>query len=54
MPGYLKIGMTSRAPEERARELSQGTGVAVPYVVAFAGLVAHKVGWDEEVPRYAH
>jgi len=36
MPGYLKIGMTTSTPEERARELSQATGVAVPYSVAFA------------------
>ncbi len=28
MPGYLKIGMTTRSPEERARELSNSTGVA--------------------------
>jgi hypothetical protein len=43
MPGMLKIGMTSRTPEERARELSQGTGVAVPFSVAFS----------EEVPDCA-
>lgn len=36
MPGYLKIGMTTRTPEERAREISQGTGVAIPYTVAYA------------------
>jgi T5orf172 domain/Domain of unknown function (DUF5655) len=36
MPGYLKIGMTSRTPEERAREISQGTGVAAAYNVAYS------------------
>ena len=36
MPTYLKIGMTSRTPEERARELSQATGVPVPYTVAYS------------------
>jgi hypothetical protein len=36
MPGLLKIGMTSRTPEERARELSQVTGVPVPYSVAYS------------------
>lgn len=36
MPGYLKIGMTTRTPEERAREISQATGVPIPYTVAFA------------------
>lgn len=39
MPGMLKIGMTSRTPEERAREISQATGVAVPYSVAYAEAV---------------
>jgi hypothetical protein len=36
MPGYLKIGMTKRTPDERARELSQSSGVAVPYAVAYS------------------
>lgn len=36
MPGYLKIGMTERTPEERARELSQVTGVPVPFNVAYS------------------
>jgi T5orf172 domain len=32
----LKIGMTTRMPEERARELSQGTSVPAPFVVAYS------------------
>lgn len=36
MPGYLKIGMTTRTPDDRARELSQASGVAVPYAVAYS------------------
>jgi hypothetical protein len=36
IPGLLKIGMTARAPEERARELSQGTGVPAPFSVAYS------------------
>ncbi len=43
MPGFLKIGMTERTPEERARELSQATGVAVAFSVAYS----------EEVPDCA-
>jgi hypothetical protein len=39
MPGMLKIGMTRRTPEERARELSRATGVPVPFRVAFAEYV---------------
>src|SRR5438128_1100387 len=36
MQGLLKIGMTERTPEERARELSNTTGVPVPYSIAFS------------------
>lgn len=39
MPGYLKVGMTERTPEERARELSQVTGVPVPFSVAYSETV---------------
>ena len=34
-PGILKIGYTSNTPEERARQLSNATGVALPYVVEY-------------------
>lgn len=40
MPGYLKIGMSTRTAEDRARELSQGTAVVVPFSVAFSEEVA--------------
>ncbi|WP_444878450.1 GIY-YIG nuclease family protein [Citrobacter koseri] len=36
MPGIFKIGMTTTSPEVRAREVSQGTGVPMPYVVEHA------------------
>jgi Holliday junction resolvasome RuvABC ATP-dependent DNA helicase subunit len=36
MPGLVKIGKTEREPDERAKELSCGTGVATPFVVAYA------------------
>ncbi len=35
MPGLLKIGLTSRSPEERARELSSPTGVPTEYTVEY-------------------
>lgn len=35
MPGLVKVGKTSRLPTERARELSNATGVAIPFIVAF-------------------
>lgn len=34
IPGAVKIGKTTRSPEDRAKEVSQGTGVPTPYVVA--------------------
>jgi hypothetical protein len=36
MPGIYKIGMTTATPEIRAREVSQGTGVPLPYTVELA------------------
>jgi len=35
-PGIFKIGYTSNTPEERARQLSNATGVALPYEVEYA------------------
>ena len=40
MEGFLKIGKTTREPESRAKELSQATGVATPFYVAFSIQVA--------------
>jgi len=33
MPGLVKIGMTQNDPEERARQLSQGTGTPASFAV---------------------
>lgn len=41
MPGMLKIGRTRNSPDERARELSRPTGVALPFVVA----------WEQRFPH---
>ncbi len=35
MPGLSKVGCTTRAPHDRAAELSGVTGVATPFVVAY-------------------
>ena len=35
-PGLLKIGYTKNTPEERAKQISSGTGVALPYKVEWA------------------
>ena len=40
MPGLLKVGMTSRSPEDRAKELHT-TGVALPFKVEFAKKVTN-------------
>ena len=34
MPGIAKVGRTTRAPRDRAAELSGVTGVATPFIVA--------------------
>ena len=38
--GLVKIGKTTREPQSRAKELSQATGVATPFYVAFSIEVA--------------
>ena len=35
MPNLVKIGKTTRCPEQRAKELSSGTGIASPFFVAY-------------------
>lgn len=35
-PGLLKIGYTSLTPDERAKQVSNATGVALPYKVEWA------------------
>ncbi len=35
-PGLLKIGYTKKPPEERAKQISSATGVALPYKVEWA------------------
>ena len=36
IPGLCKIGYTKETPEQRAREVSRGTGIAMPFEVAWA------------------
>lgn len=38
---YLKIGMTTRTPDLRAKELSEGTGMPSEYIVAWAKEVSN-------------
>src|SRR5688500_212081 len=34
-PEFIKIGLTTLDPKERARQLSTGTGIPAPYAVAW-------------------
>jgi hypothetical protein len=47
MPGLMKIGMTTGTPEQRAKEISQGTGVPTPFQVARA-YYSHNPREDEQ------
>ncbi|MEN9573892.1 MAG: hypothetical protein RL514_1747 [Verrucomicrobiota bacterium] len=50
--GLVKIGKTTREPETRAKELSQATGVATPFYVAFSIVVSDCNGAEEFVHAY--
>ena len=49
-PGLLKIGYTKKLPEERAKQISSATGVALPYKVEWA----YKCFNGEMVEREVH
>lgn len=49
-PSLVKVGKTTKDPERRARDLSTGSGVPAPYVVAWAALVTD----CHEVERLIH
>ena len=50
MPGLVKIGCTGRRPSDRARELSDKTGVPAPFAVAWCCSVSD---W-QAVERLTH
>jgi hypothetical protein len=50
MPGLVKIGYSTQSPEERAKKLSESTGVPTPYLVAWHEDVNH----CEEIERSVH
>ena len=49
-PGILKIGYTKKTPDERAKQISSATGVALPYKVEWA----YKCFNGEMVERMTH
>ncbi len=48
-PGLLKIGYTKKLPEERAKQISSATGVALPYKVEWAFHCYDGFGLEQEV-----
>jgi len=48
-PGLLKIGYTKNTPEERAKQISNATGVALPYKVEWAFHCYDGFGLEQEV-----
>ena len=50
MPSLVKIGYTKKSPEERAKQISASTGVALPYKVEWA----YKCFNGEKVEREVH
>lgn len=49
MPQLLKIGMTTRTVQERAREINGSTGVAIPFGVRRCWLVSDPILAEREV-----
>src|SRR5580765_2246808 len=49
MPGYVKIGQTTRVPEDRAGELSAPTGVPVPFDIEYWCLTRDPVEVESEI-----
>lgn len=52
MPGLLKIGSTSKSPVERAKEISRGTGVPMPYDVIYAFRCFNALRLELELHKY--
>jgi hypothetical protein len=51
MPGLVKIGFTTGAPESRAKELSRPTGIPTPFVVTYAMQVSSARDAEREAHR---
>ena len=52
MPGLLKIGYTAKKPDERAKQLSRGTGVALPFKVEYAYRCFNAERLEGELHKY--
>ena len=52
VPGMLKIGYTKNTPEERAKQISNATGVVLPYKVEWAFHCFNGEMLEGEVHKY--
>jgi hypothetical protein len=52
LPGLYKVGYTKNNPEDRAKQLSRATGVALPYVVEWIFPCFNGENLEYEVHKY--
>lgn len=52
IPGLLKIGSTQKSPEERAKQISRGTGIPTEFNVEFAFKCFNAERLEREIHRY--
>ena len=52
IPHQLKIGSTSKEPDERAKQISRGTGVPTPYRVEYAFRCFNAEALERELHKY--
>tara|TARA_R110000796_G_scaffold194409_1_gene310825 strand:+ start:664 stop:1128 length:465 start_codon:yes stop_codon:yes gene_type:complete len=52
MPGLIKIGSTSKDPNERAKQISRGTGVPVEFDVKYAYRCFNAERLERELHKY--
>jgi hypothetical protein len=51
IPGQLKIGSTSKSPEERAAQISRGSGVPTDFKVEFAFWCFNALACEREIHK---
>ena len=54
VPNMVKIGMTTTTPQQRAREISKATGVAIPWIPIYEFKCYRSDLLEREVHEYLH
>lgn len=54
VPNMVKIGMTTNTPQQRAREISKATGVAIPWIPIYEFKCYRSDLLEREVHEYLH